>query len=119
MDGGVHDDVEDTGGENRNALFLLRHTQGHRQGEYQSQVAENGVAGVVEQQEDAIENRSGVQDAGEAVGRDGGGIGERVSDAQQNARKGQDGNGQEQGFAQLLEYGKRAAALFFFHGTSS
>ena len=114
--GGQHDDVEHARGKHRDALLLPGHAEGDRQGEDQGQVPEDRVARPSQHLHDAVEKGARMQDVRQAVGGDGGGVGEGAADAEQDARRRKDRDGKEQGFADLLCDGKSAAILFFCHG---
>ena len=96
VDGGQHDQVEDRGAEDRDALLLLGHAQGNCQGENKRQVSEDRVSCGVQHHEEVVDHSSFMQDPGQTVGRDRRRVGKRTSNAEQNTGERKDRDGQEQ-----------------------
>ena len=111
-DGGVHDQVGDGAGQGGHFLFLLGHADGDAHGEQQGQVVKDRAAALVHDVEDGVDDGAGVDDAGQTVGLQHRLVGEGTADAQQQARNGQQGDGQHEGTADTLQH----AENFVFHG---
>ena len=110
-DGGVHDQVADGTGQSGDLLLLLGHADGNAHGEQQGQVGEDRVAALVHDVENGVDQAAGVDDAGQAVSLEHGGVGEGAADAQQQTGHGQQGDGQHKGTAHTLQNAKD----FVFH----
>ena len=110
-DGGVHDQVADGTGKRGNLLLLLGHADGNAHSEQQGQVGENRVAALVHDIQNGVDQAAGIDDAGQTVSLQHGGVGEGAADTQQQAGHGQQRDGQHKGPAHALENAKD----FVFH----
>ncbi len=93
-DGGVHHQVRNRAGQSRHFLLLFRHADGHAHGEQQSQVVEHRASALIHNIQNGIRNTARIDRAGQAIRLQGGLVGERASDSQQQARHWQQGDRQ-------------------------
>ena len=114
-DGGVHNQVGDGAGEGGHLFFLLGHADGHAHGKQQGQVVEDGAAALVHDVQHGIDDAALIDDAGQAVGLQHGGVGEGAANAQQKAGHRQQGDGEHKGAAHTLQN----AEDLVFHNDSS
>ena len=106
LNGRIHNDIGHRTGQSGHLFFLAGHADGHAHGEQQGQVVEHGAAGLAHHVQNGVDQGTGVDDAVQAIGRQHGLVGERAADAQQQARHGQQCNGQHKAASDTLQHAK-------------
>ena len=104
-----HDEIKDCCTENRDAFLFLCKTERNRECKDERQIAENDAADVGQDQHEAEKSAAGMQHTLQTVRRNCRRVGERSTDAEQNAREREYRDRQEQCFTNLLSNSKCAA----------